>query len=66
MANYGVGIDHINVEDCTARNVTVTNTPGVLTGATADMAWALLMASARRIVEVVLIPPASTYLAYQG
>lgn len=51
VANYGVGVDHINLQECRERGVTVTNTPDCVTDATADMAWALLMASARRIVQ---------------
>lgn len=51
VSNYGVGLDHINVPDCAARGIRVGNTPDVLSGATADMGWALLMAAARRIPE---------------
>ena len=51
VSNYGVGVDHINVAECAARGVVVGNTPGVLTDATADFAWALLLAAARRVVE---------------
>jgi glyoxylate reductase len=51
ISNYGVGVDHINLEDAAARGIPVGNTPGVLDGATADLGFALLMASARRIVE---------------
>ena len=51
VSNYGVGVDHINLADAEARSVVVGNTPGVLEGATADLAFALLLASARRIVE---------------
>jgi glyoxylate reductase len=51
IANMAVGYDNINVADCTARGVLVTNTPGVLTDTTADLAFALLMAAARRIPE---------------
>jgi glyoxylate reductase len=50
ISNYGVGVDHINLKDAAARGVPVGNTPGVLEGATADLGFALLMASARRIV----------------
>eukprot|EP01065_Artemidia_motanka_P052421 TRINITY_DN9468_c0_g1_i1.p1 TRINITY_DN9468_c0_g1~~TRINITY_DN9468_c0_g1_i1.p1 ORF type:complete len:337 (+),score=66.22 TRINITY_DN9468_c0_g1_i1:69-1079(+) len=50
-SNYGVGVDHINVGDCSARGVKVGNTPDVLSGTTADLAWALLMATARRVPE---------------
>ncbi len=51
FANYAVGYDNIDVPAATARNVLVSNTPGVLTDATAEMAWALLFAAARRVVE---------------
>ncbi len=51
LSNYAVGYDNIDVEAATARGVAVCNTPGVLTETTADLAWALLMASARRVVE---------------
>jgi glyoxylate reductase len=51
VANYGVGYDNIDVVAATTRGVMVTNTPGVLTDATADLAWTLMLASARRLVE---------------
>jgi len=51
VANYAVGVDNIDVAACTRRAVMVTNTPDVLTEATADMAWALLMVAARRVAE---------------
>ncbi|MEM0023042.1 MAG: glyoxylate reductase [Thermofilaceae archaeon] len=51
IAQYAVGYDNIDVEYATRKGVYVTNTPGVLTDATADLAWALLLAAARRIVE---------------
>src|SRR5579863_3077334 len=51
VANVAVGFDNIDVSACTARKVAVTNTPGVLDETTADFAWALLMAVARRVVE---------------
>ncbi len=51
ISNYGVGVDHIVLADAAARKIPVANTPGVLDGATADMAFALLLASARRVVE---------------
>lgn len=51
VANAGVGYDNIDVAACTRRRIVVTNTPGVLDDATADLAFALLMAAARRIVE---------------
>ena len=51
IANFGAGVDHIDVATANARGVTVTNTPGVLTEDTADMTMALILATARRIVE---------------
>ena len=51
VANYGVGYDEIDVEACRARGVAVTNTPGVLDAATADLTLALILASRRRLVE---------------
>jgi glyoxylate reductase len=51
LSNYAVGFNNIDVPAATARGIAVGNTPGVLTDATADMAFALLIAAARRIVE---------------
>jgi glyoxylate reductase len=51
VANYGVGYDGVDVEACARRGVAVTNTPGVLDAATADLAFGLLLAARRRIVE---------------
>jgi glyoxylate reductase len=51
VASYGVGYDNIDVEACRRRGVAVTNTPGVLDAATADLAFALLLAVRRRVVE---------------
>jgi glyoxylate reductase len=50
-ANVAVGFDNINLADCTKRGVVATNTPGVLDETTADFAWTLLMAVARRLGE---------------
>jgi glyoxylate reductase len=50
VANYGVGYDRIDVAACAARGVVVTNTPGVLDAATADLAFALLLAVRRQVV----------------
>jgi glyoxylate reductase len=50
-STVSVGFDNINVPACTRRKIVATNTPGVLDETTADLAWALLMAIARRIVE---------------
>lgn len=51
VANVAVGYNNIDVAAATARGIVVTNTPDVLTETTADFAWALLMATARRVVE---------------
>jgi lactate dehydrogenase-like 2-hydroxyacid dehydrogenase len=51
ISNFAVGYDNVDVPAATARGIPVGNTPGVLTETTADMAFALLMAAARRIVE---------------
>lgn len=51
ISNFGVGVDHIDVREATARGIPVGNTPGVLDGATADMAFALLLAAGRRLAE---------------
>ena len=51
VATGSVGFNHIDLPACRDRGVLVTNTPEVLTEATADMAWALLMAAARRVCE---------------
>lgn len=51
VATGSVGFNHIDLAACRERGVLVTNTPDVLTEATADMAWALLMAAARRVCE---------------
>jgi glyoxylate reductase len=51
VANYGVGYDQVDVAACRARGVEVTNTPGVVDAATADLAFALLLAARRRLVE---------------
>lgn len=51
VSNYAVGFDNVDVPACTRRGVAVGNTPGVLTETTADLAFTLLMAAARRIPE---------------
>lgn len=51
ISNYAAGYDNIDVEYATTKKIMVTNTPGVLTSATAELAWALLFATIRRIVE---------------
>src|ERR1051325_10152556 len=51
VANVAVGYDNIDVDAAMARGVVVTNTPGVLTEATADLTWALILGVARRVSE---------------
>jgi glyoxylate reductase len=51
VSNVAVGYDNISIAEATKRHIVVGNTPGVLTGTTADLAFALLMAAARRVVE---------------
>lgn len=51
ISNFGVGVDHIDVKAAAKRGIPVGNTPGILDGATADMAMALLLALARRLPE---------------
>jgi len=51
IANFGAGVDHIDVAAANARGIIVTNTPGVLTEDTADLTLALMMATLRRMIE---------------
>lgn len=51
IANFGAGVDHIDIDAAVARGIIVTNTPGVLTEDTADLAMSLILAVSRRIVE---------------
>jgi glyoxylate reductase len=51
ISNFGVGVDHIDVAAARVRDVPVGNTPGVLDGATADMAFTLMLAAGRRLAE---------------
>jgi glyoxylate reductase len=60
-ANCAVGFDNIDVAEATRRKIPVSNTPGVLTNATAELAWALLFAVARRIVETDQIMRSGTW-----
>jgi glyoxylate reductase len=53
IAQFGVGVDNIDVQSCVSRGITVTNTPGVLTEDTADMTMALILAAPRRIIDGV-------------
>jgi glyoxylate reductase len=51
VANFAVGFNNVDIEAATKAGVVITNTPGVLTETTADFAWTLIMAAARRVVE---------------
>ncbi|XP_039976956.1 probable 2-ketogluconate reductase [Xiphias gladius] len=64
VANGGVGIDHLDVPHITSLGVKVTNTPGVVSDATADIAMGLLLASARRIVEghLIAVDPKTSHM----
>src|SRR6187200_2065732 len=57
IANFGNGVDNIDVSAAVAKGITVTNTPGVLTEDTADMTMALILAVARRIPEGARVIP---------
>jgi glyoxylate reductase len=57
IANFGNGVDHIDVQAALARGITVTNTPGVLTEDTADMTMALILSVARRLPEGTRVIP---------
>jgi glyoxylate reductase len=50
VCNFAVGVDNIDVRECTRRGIAVTNTPHAVTEGTADMAWTLLLAVARRLI----------------
>lgn len=64
VANGGAGVDHLDVQYINSRGVKVTNTPGVVSNATADMAMALLLASARRVLEghQICVDPKTTHI----
>ena len=51
IANYAVGFNNIDLDTATSKKIAVTNTPGVLTDATAELTWGLIMAVSKRIVE---------------
>lgn len=66
LSNFGVGVDHINLEDARARGLPVGYTPGFVDGATADMAFALLMAVGRNLVQGARHAHGPHYLVYDG
>jgi glyoxylate reductase len=64
IANFGNGVDNIDVQSALSRGITVTNTPGVLTEDTADMTMALVLAVARRIAEGARVIPDETWAGW--
>jgi glyoxylate reductase len=64
IANFGNGVDNIDVTAALGRGMTVTNTPGVLTEDTADMTMALILAVARRLVEGAKVIPAGEWAGW--
>jgi glyoxylate reductase len=64
VANMAVGYDNVDLPALTARRVLLTNTPGVLTETTADLAWALMMAAGRRLVEAAEVVRAGRWGAW--
>ena len=66
ISNFGVGVDHIVLGDAKARGLPVGYTPGFVDGATADMAFTMLMAIARNLVQGWVHARGPNYLAYDG
>ena len=64
IANFGAGVDNIDVTACANRGILVTNTPGVLTEDTADMTMALILAVPRRLVEGVAAMQDETFTGW--
>ena len=65
IANYAVGYDNIDLRAAAAREIPVGNTPDVLTNATADLAWTLLLAAARRLPEAIASVHAGDWLTWE-
>jgi glyoxylate reductase len=65
IANYGAGVDHIDVAAARARGIAVSNTPGVMTEDTADMTMALILAVARRIPEGLALMQSGHWRGWQ-
>jgi glyoxylate reductase len=65
ISNYAVGYDNIDIDAATARGIAVGNTPDVLTEATADLTWALLLAAARKLPEAVESVRAGDWLTWE-
>jgi lactate dehydrogenase-like 2-hydroxyacid dehydrogenase len=65
VSNLAVGTDNVDLEQATARGIRVGSTPDVLTDATADLAWALLLASARRLPQAAAAVPAGEWRTWE-
>jgi glyoxylate reductase len=65
VANLAVGFDNVDLEAATARGILVANTPDVLTEATADLAWTLLLAASRRVVEGDALARSGTWTGWR-
>ncbi|HDR04494.1 MAG TPA: D-glycerate dehydrogenase [Candidatus Marinimicrobia bacterium] len=65
ICNYAVGTNNIDLEAARARNIIVCNTPGVLTHATAELTWALILAAARRLTESERFLRAGKFIGWQ-
>ncbi len=65
IANYAVGYDNIDLDAAAARGIPVGNTPDVLTDATADLTWALLLAAARKLPEAVAAVREGDWLTWE-
>jgi glyoxylate reductase len=66
VSNYAVGTDNVDLEACAARGIAVGRTPDVLTDATADLAWALILASVRRIPEAAAAVRAGQWRTFEA
>ena len=65
VANVAVGYDNLDVEELTRRGIPAGNTPGVLTGSTADLAWALILAASRRLPEGAAAVKAGEWVTWE-
>ena len=66
VSNYAVGTDNVDLEACAARGIAVGRTPDVLTDATADLAWALILASVRRLPEAAAAVRAGEWRTFEA
>jgi lactate dehydrogenase-like 2-hydroxyacid dehydrogenase len=64
FANYAVGYNNVDVDEATKRGIAITNTPGVLTDATADLTWTLILGAARRTAETDVYLREGKYLGW--